>query len=587
VAVRSLIPDLSLLLVNLDQSMVVSSIEREGVPLEFTHENQLVHIVLDRIFGVDEEFTVRIKYGGYPGNMGWEFGEYEFQGAYTFSEPWYAHYWRPCKESPSDKVTADVWVTVPATMIAASNGLLVEVIDQGHLERTYHWRSGYPIANYLISAAMTNYSTFSDQFVTAAGDTVPIDYFVYPQDLGLAQESFAIVPEMMGYLGSVFGDYPFADEKYGMAEVGSGTMEHQTLTSITHNAMATERTVLHELAHQWWGDCVTCATWHDIWLNEGFASYGEALWYGYTDPPNGYLARMEEMDTWWNWEGSVYRYDLSYDLFDWVVYHKGAWVLHMLRHVIGEEDFWAAFDAYRAAFEYGAATTEDLETVFKTVTATSLDWFFDEWVYGQGRPDYDYWWLADVPEPGNVTLHVEQVQTDAPPFKMPIDIDVMTGSGAQRFTVWDSLQTQEFVLEGVESATGLVFDPDNWLLDWHEEITVGVADAAGGLTSPVWTAVWPQPARNRVNLAFRLPEMGARGASPIELAIFDVVGRRVWARVEPRAAAGEHVWSWDGLDRHGVRAPDGVYYARLSSGVGRNREARAGDRATARIVLLR
>jgi hypothetical protein len=191
-----------------------------------------------------------------------------------------------------------------------------------------------------------------------------------------------------------------------------------------------------------------------------------------------------------------------------------------------------------------------------------------------------------MPEPGNVTLHVEQVQTDAPPFKMPIDIDVVTGSGAQRFTVWDSLQSQDFVLEGAGSATALLFDPENWLLDWHEEITVGVVDAAGA-SAPMLTAVWPQPAPDRVNLAFRLPEMGAQGASPVELVIFDVIGRRVWARAEPHVSAGEHVWSWDGLDRHGARASGGIYYARFLFGPDRGGGERARNRATARVVLLR
>ncbi len=568
----SLVAELAQLLVDLQEDMSCSSITCEGVPLSFVHEGDRLQIALDRPYGLGEQLTVRVAYSGHPVQAGLVSFSFDTHGGYpiasSLSEPWFARNWWPCKETPTDKATADISFTVPSEMIAATNGTLFESIENGETT-TYRWTCTYPIATYLISAAITNYATFSDVYITASGDAVPVDHYVYPEHLETAQASFPIVIEQMDYFRTVYGAYPFAEEKYGMAEFPwGGAMEHQTLTSMGECCLDYPPIIAHELAHQWWGDMVTCGTWHDIWLNEGFATYSEALWYGSLDPPDGYGAYMAFLNDDGGFPGPIYRYDLSdpWDLFSYVVYDKGAWVLHMLRGVVGDEVFFDGLISYRTAFEYSSAITEDLENVFEAESGMTLDWFFDEWIYGENRPDYEYSWSANMPDPGSFTLTVTQVQQNAPPFKMPIQIDVETASGTERFTVWDSLESQQFVLQVSDEPTGVRFDPDDWILDWHREVSSGVVgpEASAPAARLMFTDVRPQPASSGVTLTFRLP--GAGPGRWVDVGVYDVSGRRLSTLLSEDLTPGEHTLLWDGKTDAGNRAAAGIYFARLVSG---------------------
>jgi aminopeptidase N len=569
ITARSLVPELTQLVLDLHDALLVTSVTCDSTLLSFFHASHRLTIQLDQPIDLGEDVTVGVGYGGAPPQFGdwygWRFGT-DSAGrpvASTSVEPWFAPYWWPCKETPDDKATVDISFTVPSDFIAASNGLLADVTSDGNT-KTYYWESSYPIATYLVSAAVARYETFSDEYVTADQDTVPLDYYVYPQDLANAQAHWpGWVPQMLAVEVGFFGEYPFADEKYGMAEVVvSRTMEHQTLTSVGPGVIGHEMIIFHELAHQWWGDMVTCATWHDTWLNEGFATYSEALYYGQINPPDGYDEYMEWLEP--LGEGSVYRYSLDDidDIFDHdMVYKKGAWVLHMLRHVLGDEVFFAGFAAYRSAFEYATATTEDFIAVMEGVLGTSLRWFFDEWVYGVERPRYEYWWNA--PEPGLVTLHIDQVQTDAPLFKMPIDIDVVTDFGTETFVVWDSLATQEFVLDVAGTPSELVFDPGNWVLEWHTELpTATPGTILSGLGAPRITCS-PLPFHDRLAIAFAVPEDWREA---VDVGVYDLGGRRVRTLYRGSAPEGRLEISWSGLTSGGAPAAPGVYFVRLRSG---------------------
>jgi aminopeptidase N len=575
ITARSLVPELTHVVVDLSSGYSVTSVTRDSTSLFFFHANDRLTIRLEGPVGLGEDVTVRVRYWGFPnqinpgGLRGWRFDTDALGNpvASTKVEPWFARYWWPCKETPADKATVDISFTVPSDFIAASNGRLVDVTSNGNT-KTYYWNSNYPSATYLVSAAIAKYATFSDEYVTADQDTVPLDYYVYPQDLANAQAHWpGWVPQMLAIQAGFFGEYPFAAEKYGMAAVMSMPMEHQTLTSVTPGWIGHEITIFHELAHQWWGDMVTCATWHDIWLNEGFATYSQAFYYGVTDPPDGYdehMAWMEfNIDEGW---GSVYRYDLDDpdEVFNAdMVYLKGAWVLHMLRHLLGDEAFFAGFAAYRSAFEYGSATTEDFIAAMEGASGTSLRWFFDEWVYGVERPRYEYWWLTDTPEPGLVTIHIDQVQTDAPLFKMPIDIDVVTDLGTESFVVWDSLATQEFVLDVTGTPSELVFDPGNWVLEWHSELpTATPGTVLSGLGVPRITCS-PLPFHDRLAIAFAIP---GSWREAIDVGVYDLGGRRVRTLYEGTVPEGRSETSWNGLTSGGAPAAPGVYFVRLRSG---------------------
>jgi aminopeptidase N len=561
---RSQVPTLGLLLVDLQDDMAVSAITRDGTPLSFIHSTNRLTITLDQTFAVDETFDIRIQYSGHPvegGLLSWSFDNaFGNPIASTLSEPWFARNWWPCKETPTDKATADIAFTAPADMIAASNGLLTEVIDNG-ATKTWRWHTDYPITTYLISTVITNFSTFQDTYDTMAGGTMPVEYYCYPDHLNIAQAAWAVTVPQINYFRTIYGEYPFVDEKYGMAEFPwGGAMEHQTLTSMGEGSIESERTIAHELAHQWWGDLVTCATWHDIWLNEGFATWSEAMWYGSVHGEEGYRQYMGWLNDEDGFPSPIYRYDLSdpWGIFSYVVYYKGAWAVHMLRGVLGEQDFWDGLTAYRAAFAFDAATTDQLKAIFETQSGQDLDWFFDQWIYGDSRPDYRYSWRADEPTPGQMTLYIDQVQTNVPPFTMPIEIDVVTDTGTERFTVWNSQASESYVLDPTGVPQSIVFDPDDWILDWHQEVMVDTPADPTLVTGPRLTGVRPLPFRTHLHVDYQ-------GADDATLIIFDASGRLVRELVSAGNAVRTGSVVWDGRTDAGRVTPPGIYFLRLEA----------------------
>jgi hypothetical protein len=269
--------------------------------------------------------------------------------------------------------------------------------------------------------------------------------------------------------GQIFGLYPFINEKYGIYqfEFGGG-MEHQT--NVGQGAFDVWLTA-HELSHQWWGDAITCRTWHDVWLNEGFATYAEALWKEHRPGSAGEPALH-------NWmalrrpgrvNDSVYCYDTS----NWgrvfstdFSYRKGAWVLHQLRHVVGDSTFFEILAAYRAAFEGSAATTDDFAAVASSVHGQDLAWFFDQWVYQVGAPAYRYGWqTAQINGQHYLRLHINQTQNGSwPTFQMPLDVRVDHGAGSETQVVFNDARAEHFVLPVGGAATNVALDPLDWVL---------------------------------------------------------------------------------------------------------------------------
>jgi aminopeptidase N len=279
----------------------------------------------------------------------------------------------------------DIRVTVPSNLIVAANGSLESTIDNGNGTRTFHWHSSYPIVPYLVSLAIHPYAVNSDWYTPmAGGDPMEVRFYVYPDDVGNAAENNAKVVGMLEAFAPVFGEYPFITEKYGHAQFPwGGGMEHQTCTSI---GGWWESIIAHELSHQWWGDMITCADFGHIWLNEGFASWSEAVYYESIGGPEAYRQYMDGMA--YFGPGTVFvENPLSDNIFDGnLSYDKGAWLVHMLRGVLGDEDFFAGLAAYRAQYEHGSATTEQLRDALEGVSGRDLDAFMEQWVYGEYSP---------------------------------------------------------------------------------------------------------------------------------------------------------------------------------------------------------
>jgi hypothetical protein len=422
-------------------------------------------------------------------------------GVFTFSCPWFAYTWWPVKESNQDKATAELWFTVPEELVVAANGVLAGVDDPGDGRKRFRWQTDYQIAPYLICMAAAQYWVETGTY-TYDGGTMPLELYWAPATLlGLLQEALDVY-------GERYGLYPFIAEKYGIYKIYGygGGMEHQTITA---QSVFSEYLTVHELAHQWWGDMITCATWHDVWLNEGFATYSEAIWAegkadgGWEAYHNHMRARRPS-----NVNGSVYCYDISDvgRIFSGdFSYRKAAWVLHMLRHVVGDETFFDILATYRAAFEYRSAATDDFWAVAEGVCGENLSWFSDPWLYEIGAPGYQYAWRQQALGGQNyVELYITQIQSEQyPVFSMPIDAVATTGDDFATYGVWNNERAEHLLFPTNSPIDTVALDPDHWILTYPENAqqtafvegppkVVAVSPAPGSEAEPgdaPWVAV--------------------------------------------------------------------------------------------------
>ena len=473
---RSLINNLDKITLHLDDTMIVTSIDQSQTPINFVHQNDLLDILLNKSYKFDEEFEVKISYHGYP-QSGLNFSYHQNQPIiWSLDEPTLARNWFPCYDLPFDKATAEMRITVSPHMIVASNGSLVDITPNPDNTVTYVWEENYPIATYLLSIAATNYETFADQY-SSGPKTMEISYFAYPEHLSQAQEDFSVTASMIEFYADVFGEYPFLEEKYGMAEIpGSASMEHQTCTSYSSKLVSGTHSydwiIAHELAHQWWGDLATLADWADIWLNEGFATYSDALWQENLSGLEGLKSRMADFKNIYfsrhtGSEHSIYDPPQGH-LFCTIEYEKAAWVLHMLRSVVGDDNFWKILKKYAQDYAYANATTEDFKGVCEQVYGAELGWFFNQWIYQAGYPTYQFGWGYSG-QNKMVKVVINQIQEGFHLFEMPIELRFTLSSGTVNKIVWvrDKNNSFDFFLQ--EKPLDVLFDPDGWLLGTVEE----------------------------------------------------------------------------------------------------------------------
>ena len=321
-----------------------------------------------------------------------------------------------------------------------------------------------------MSVAIYPYLVYSDWYHYSPSDSMEVRFFVFPDHYTYVQPQYAKTVGMIEVYADLFGEYPFLNEKYGHAEfLWGGGMEHQTITSL---GSWSEYLIAHELAHQWWGDMVTCDDFHHIWMNEGFATYSEALW---SEVKYGIARYHQDMaDARYFGPGTIYVPDTG----DWgrifhsgLSYNKGSWVLHMLRHVVGDTDFFQILRDYYAdsRYQYGTVTTEQFRDLCEDVSGMDLDWFFHEWIYQEYYPAYKYNWTC-APSGGyyDVYLTIDQLQTNFV-FTMPIDVTVTTALGDTTLVVWNDLSSQEFTLTIEGQPLEVAIDKDQWILRTIEE----------------------------------------------------------------------------------------------------------------------
>ena len=446
-------------------NLTVDAVTSGGVAATFSRSGNLLTVNLDRAYADGEMMDVVVSYHGAPSAAGY-FGFSTANGRnliWSLSEPFGARSWWPCKDAPEDKAdSVDIRVTVPSGLITASNGTRIEATDNGTVAVS-RWRERYPIATYLVSLASYPYTVTTDHYRYSPTDSMPIQFFNFPESVAGAAAVQAKVKDMIAAYAGYFGEYPFVAEKYGHSQfLFSGGMEHQTCTGL---GVFNEYVVAHELGHQWWGDLVTCRDFHHVWVNEGFATYCEALW---AEATSGMAAYHEDLSfNKYFGAGTIYVPDLSDEnrIFDSnLSYDKASWVLHMLRHVLGDSTFFAALRQFYVQYGYSTATTEDFRDVCEAVSGRDLDAFFQQWIYGEYYPHYRSGWTSAAAGGGyDVTLNLEQIQSWQL-FKMPLDVTITTAAGERTFVVGDSLAAQTFTLHVDAAPTAVAVDRDDWVL---------------------------------------------------------------------------------------------------------------------------
>jgi aminopeptidase N len=460
--------------------------DQEGRSLEFDYDGKKLRVRLGRAYKADTDFTLKIAYDARPRKgmffvrptkpypkrpwMVWTQGEQEDNRA-----------WFPSYDAPNQRMTSEVVVTVPERQVAISNGrLLKEKHHAARKTRTYHWLQDLPHVNYLITVVSGEFDRQEEMW-----DGVPLQCYVPKGEGPKIKDTFKHIPSMMTFFSKATGQkYPWA--KYAQAVVRDftfGGMENTTLVVLIDNCLVDEYTrpdyrpeglFAHELAHQWFGDFLTTKSWNDLWLNEGFASYFDPLWFESEFGRDEFHWVMhEEANGYFEEDAKSYRrpivtskYHDNEDMLDAHTYNKAACVLHMMRFVLGEDLWWKAIRFYVKRHALGNVETNDLKEAIADATGRNLDKFFDQWYYKAGHPEFEVSWKYDD-KTKLVALTVKQkqeVKDLTPLFTTPVEIELHAKDKARRERIEVSRPDQVFFLESAAKPDALLFDPDNWIL---------------------------------------------------------------------------------------------------------------------------
>ena len=557
--------DMSQITFELMNNMTVSQVEHHGNTLVFTqNSNDEVVITLPEVLNTGVLDSLTISYSGTPLTSGFGYFEQTTHNGvpivWTLSEPYGAKNWWPCKQDLIDKIDSiDVYLNTPRfyvplndEYVAVSNGLEQSQTIVGSNKIT-HFKHRYPIPAYLVAVAVTNYEVYSHT-VPNNGNPFEIVNYVYPEDLSYAQSATPVTVSIMELYSNLFEEYPFANEKYGHAQCGfGGGMEHTTVSFIG----GFSRTLIaHELAHQWFGDKVTCGSWKDIWLNEGFATYLEGM----------VTENFDGEDLFTNWKqskvnnitslpyGSVYLSDadtlsVSRIFSSRLSYNKGAMVLHMLRKKVGETAFFQGMQNYLDAPElaYNFAKVEDYKSAMETASGQDLTEFFNDWLYNEGYPSYEVHWNQIGSQ---VNIQVLQTQSDPSVsfFEAPVPIRIVGTLGEVEDVLLDNISNGQYFSEAVGFIVDhLEFDPNVDLISKNN--TVLLSTDENMLESAI--KLYPNPIS--ATLFLSVPE----DVEVSEIQVFNTVGQLVFKR-----STYDQSLSFQGLS-------SGMYFVELNTNRGK------------------
>lgn len=471
--------------------------------------------------------SLTVFYQGAPQSEG--FGSFQTANhetgpiIWTLSEPYGAKEWWPCKQDLNDKIDSiDMYVVTPPAYRAAGNGVLVSENLLSPTEKEYHWKHRYPIAAYLIATAVTNYAVYSDFASMPDGSKLEVLNYVYPQDSLTSREQTIDVIPTLEFYNRILEPYPFRKEKYGHAQFGwGGGMEHQTMSFMGGFG---RYLMAHELAHQWFGNKVTCGSWRDIWLNEGFASYCEGL-----------TTEVREADKYIIWkrlrvehitsepDGSVFVYDtinVSRVFNGRLTYDKGAMVLNMLRYKVGDSLFFQGLKHYLAGAEvaYKYTTTQIFQGYMERTSKMDLNHFFQTWIYGEGYPIYDFAWEQQA---DTIRITTNQVPSSGNRFyELPLPL-VAVGENGETYPFRFENTTNGQIFDDIVpfKVVQLLFDPSFQLIAKSNLPRISGIEKRD---SHLDLVIFPNPARDKITVRLLDTDNSIRTVH-----IHDILGREV------------------------------------------------------------
>jgi len=516
---------------DLNSQMTVQSVVQRNNNLNFSQTNNRLIIDFPQSINNGTLDSLTIQYSGSVPDTG--LGSYVLSThngtpiVWTLSEPYGARDWWPCKQDLTDKADSiDVILKYPKNyngdeFTGVSNGVLTSesvVTENGTQYKISTWKHRYPIAAYLVAFAISNYTLFSQ--TAGINQNFPIDNYVFPEDLNYIQSQSGTFVPVMNFFEQTFGHYPFNNEKYGQIQFGwGGGMEHQTATflvSYTRSLMG------HELAHQWFGDAITCGSWHDIWLNEGFATYAEALIVEHFDGQAAFDAWKTDANSYITSapDGAVYVQDTTniWRIFDArLSYRKGAMVLNMLRLKTGDNNFFEGLRNYvnQKSFQY--VLTPEFKSIMENQSGQDLTEFFNDWIYGEGYPNY----YIQINRIGthlyNVYIHQTTSDTSVNYYEMPLPFTFSDNNGNTYETVLENtFDGQNFTVDTGFEITQVEFDPHHDIIMGDKIVSLVLNNK---ILSPDSFSVYPNPAKNYIRIENRI------NAEILQVMITDLNGK--------------------------------------------------------------
>jgi aminopeptidase N len=551
-----------------NNSMTIDSVKMAGVA--FSHQANILTVQLDRTYMPGEEASVLVFYRH---KNTWDNGFYVSSGyVFTDSPPEGARKWMPCKDRPSDKATWELVARVPLSARLGSTGILADSTISGDTLR-YHWISLDPVATYLMSFSSSIHFKVHKKYwhrLSNPADSIPVLIY-YKTGENIAGIDSTILP-MTDFFSGKFGDYPF--EKIGFATLNSsfpwGGMENQTLVNLMPGGYSDLNLIAHEHSHQWFGDLITCGTWADIWLNEGFGTYCQNLWLEHFSGETAYRNSMNSLANYYlshNPGWSLYHPEWAVitpngnTLYNQAVtYNKGACVLFQLRYVLGDSLFFRVLREYATdpLFRFGNAVTADFVSKANQVTGSDLGWFFDPWVYSPNHPVYQN--TYDIDSAGSnlwrVSLVVNQTQANPEFFRMPLQFKIIFTDNTDTIVqVMNDINHQEFAFLFSKKPADLVFDPYRNIL-LKQGATIYNVRPSPGYSGFKLKQNEPNPFTGLTRITY---ETGAE--ENVVLSILDSNGKVIDCPVNGNHKPGIYRFEWNG---HGL-AP-GTYLITMKAG---------------------